>query len=584
MAAPPAAQPARPPPQVEVPLWMDQRRPSLRATLRLPGHPPAVVQLPPGADPPADGGVEGTPTACAVDPQAKYSYESLDYVDVENELLREDRAEQLESDAKRGACGRARWLLLFLVGVLTGATAFGIERGIDFITDKKWAWVGQQMENSPPDTVAFWPAYGTLEGPMIHAGAVIGGGITTGKSSRMHCDTGLFKDYRSDRDKRMFVAAGSAAGVAAAFGAPVGGVLFAVEEAVSWWTAAMGTQIFVCATVSAAAVNLGLTNFGAVTAPWTLGELPLFFLLGALGGVVGALFVTLNIRLTRLRKRVIRGVRWRRVAEALVVNWAVSTTLFVLCSRLYQCEDMGQLPDGVEAIDARHWGCSNETTGLPSTTRYNDLATYFFTQTEDTVRHLFHSPARFAYSSLSAHFFPYFFLTVLTYGIGVPSGLFLPSLALGATMGRFFAQGVMDVTGITGLHLGAPRGGDRVHTVWCGRGGGVAGVIRMTVSLSVIVMESSGNVTYIVPLMIITCTAKFVGDLLSDHGIYDAHIHFSRVPLIEGNLCDPRLAALTATPTAEEVLTALSLHEDHHGFVVTGDGTPSQPVQGVILR
>lgn len=63
--------------------------------------------------------------------------------------------------------------------------------------------------------------------------------------------------------RRNFTTAGAAAGVAAAFGAPVGGLLFAMEEVSSFWSMKLGWMIFFSCMLATFTADLLNSSFEA---------------------------------------------------------------------------------------------------------------------------------------------------------------------------------------------------------------------------------------------------------------------------------------------------------------------------------
>ena len=107
------------------------------------------------------------------------------------------------------------------------------------------------------------------EAPMIHLGAMVGrsisdlDGMMAGLGRYIPAVDRFCDVFRNEKDARDLVTAGTAAGVASAFGAPVGGVLFALEEISSSWTPSLTWKVF-WTSMLAASMSSILTSLHAV--------------------------------------------------------------------------------------------------------------------------------------------------------------------------------------------------------------------------------------------------------------------------------------------------------------------------------
>ncbi|VDO25234.1 unnamed protein product [Onchocerca flexuosa] len=439
------------------------------------------------------------------------------------------------------------------------------------------------------------------EGPMIHSGAVIAAGISQGKCVTFSFDFHIFEQFRNDREKRDFVSAGAAAGVAAAFGAPIGGVLFSLEEGASFWNQSLTWRMFFAAMMSSFTLNFilsvfhgvggflswnGLANFGVFeNHSYNIWEIPIFLLIGVLGGLSGALFNFLNLKLSRFRKKYIQS-KCQKLMECLLVAAASAFTGFITLFLVNDCQPIGRNPKLTEVT--KLWCRKGQ---------YSAVANLFFQSPEESVKSLFHSPANsYAASTLLIFAVEYYFLSLWTYGLSVPSGIFIPTLLTGAAWGRLIGIIVEYMfPNVTGIHPG--------KYALAGAAAQLGGVVRMTISLTAILVEATRDITFGLPIMLVLMVTKWVGDLFNQ-GLYDAHIELNEVPIL--GWCAPELSRniLAGHIMRRDVVTMMSKERvarvievlcatSHHGFPVIDEiNSPSNEeeipeyghLKGLILK
>jgi H+/Cl- antiporter ClcA len=217
------------------------------------------------------------------------------------------------------------------------------------------------------------------------------------------------QDFRNDKEKRDFIACGAAAGVAAAFGAPVGGVLFTLEEGASFWSPNLTWRAFFCAMMStftlfavasfdrsgtlgnekqSAMFSFGrFTQFNIDRANYAVYELAIFVAIGICGGLIGATFNGLNRRLAEWRQRNVK-TRGRKMLEVAVVSVCVSAVTFLVPLWIGSCSPRPQA--------GADW--SNQEKGLLDELvsfycgdgEYSETASLFLTESETAIKQLFH--------------------------------------------------------------------------------------------------------------------------------------------------------------------------------------------------
>eukprot|EP00055_Hartaetosiga_balthica_P016283 m.102157 g.102157 ORF g.102157 m.102157 type:complete len:828 (-) comp9074_c0_seq3:1928-4411(-) len=342
------------------------------------------------------------------------------------------------------------------------------------------------------------------EGPLVHVACCCGSALSF-----------LSEKFRvNEAKKREILSAASAAGVAVAFGAPIGGVLFSLEEVSYFFPHKTMWRSFFAAMVGAIVLsNLNPFRSGKIVKfsvhfdyPWYWFELFPFMVIGIFGGLYGALFNRLNLWWCGIRKNT-------RLSKYPTTEVVMITFITALCSY----PNMYTRLFSAEVIASLFSECKKESV--------NPICTH------DINESIFLLLLACAFKAA---------ITIFTFGIQVPSGLFIPTMFVGATFGR--------VVGIITSQIVSQYETSYVIRTSCpdisscitpglyamiGAAAALGGVTRMTVSLVVIMFELTGGLTYILPLMLAILISKWVGDAFNKEGIYDRHIAFKQYPFLD---------------------------------------------------
>lgn len=376
----------------------------------------------------------------------------------------------------------------------------------------------------------------TLTTKTIGLCLVVGAGLWVGKEGPLvHvaccCANLLIKFFppisSNEARKREVLSAASAAGISVAFGSPVGGVLFMLEQLSFYANHTVMWHAFVCAMV--ASVTLQTINpfrsgklvlFQVIfDRAWHKFELIPFGVVGALGGIYGTMIVKLNMLFARWRENGFNG----RMPPGL-------RKLHGIIQR-FPLIEVG-LVAGISAL----LNFPDIYTRLQSSV----LLSYLFEECTDStstlcnVNHWFSSLLLLSLAAIIGTV-----LTSYSFGMAIPAGMLMPSMLVGALGGRgvgLLIQAWQEKhPGFFIFASACPPDGScitpGVYSV-VGAASALAGATRLTVTSVVIMFELTGALTYVIPIMAGVMVSKWVADFFSEEGIYESWITFLKYPMM----------------------------------------------------
>jgi chloride channel protein, CIC family len=306
------------------------------------------------------------------------------------------------------------------------------------------------------------------------------------------------------KNLRRLTPVGVAAGIAAAFNAPISAVTFTIEEIVGTLDHTVLSGVVVAAAIAAVIERaiLGGHPVIAVLTPYSLNHASSLLFYAVLGVGAGGLSILFTDGLLSLRSRFRRS----RLPEFLrpAVGGFVTGAIAVVVLEFLGYKTLGLALDGQLPLLA--------LVGLGAAK---------------------------------------FFATIFSYSSGGAGGIFAPTLFIGAMLGG--AMGYLDVLAF----------GHESNTIGAfalvGMGAFFAGVIRSPMTSVLIIFEMTGGYGLILPLMLANMSAYTLARKLRPSGIYEALLYQDGVELTS-QANPPPLEAKALDLTTRGVPTLLTTH------------------------
>lgn len=364
------------------------------------------------------------------------------------------------------------------------------------------------------------------QAPTVHVGASLAGGLSRWvPTSPVH--------------RRQIIAAGAAAGLAAAFNAPISGVLFVIEELLHDLSGlTLGTAImasFIGGVVSRllGGHNLELTiELTKYESSFFLPEIPFYLILGILAGVFAALFHKCLLVSIKIYHKLGLSLPLRVALAGLITGIVVAF-----------------LPEGFR-----------NNTGLRE----------FIVTGESSIL------------KAVVVFLVHFCLTSIAFGSGAPAGLFGPSLILGSSLG----YGIGRIA-----ELIMPGISPETYAL-AGMGAFFSGFSKVPITAIVIIFEITADFDLVLPLMIGSVISYIIANKIAPGSLNDKLLELKGIKLQKQNPADNILSELTVQDvmhrrvktlssqmTVDEALQSFS-HSQYRGFPVV----ESDRVVGIVTQ